>query len=407
MRVLLVAPTADPTDVGESWVAYQWAQRLGRCHDVTLLTYRKRSRPSVVGALPHVRVVEWTEPPLLGRAERLNSLMKPAFLPFYLRVRRWLRQAEKRGERFDVAHQPLPVAMRYPTPLRGCGIPYVVGPLGGSIVAPPAFDAEDTAPAWTALRRLDGWRLRHDPLLRAGYAEAACVLGIAPYVAEALAPVPLRAFAVLPETALESLPPTVVRPAPEPGAPLRLLFVGRLVRTKGARDAIAALAHLRDVPVHLDVVGDGFDRAACERLAGDLGVAARVRFHGVTPRQDVDRWYARADVFVFPSYREPGGNVVLEAMGHGLPAIVTDRGGPAHVVTDACGVRLAVHTPAQLAHDLAVAVRRLADDPVARAAMGRAARARVEAVGLWDHRVEAVGALYQEIVRAGGRDVRA
>jgi glycosyltransferase involved in cell wall biosynthesis len=407
MKVLLVAPTADPTDVGEAWVAHQWADRLGRRHDLTLLTYRKRSRPSVVDALPHVRVVEWTEPPLVGRAERLNSLMKPAYVPFHARVRRWLREAAARGERFDVAHQPLPVAMRYPTPLRGSGIPYVVGPVGGSIVAPPAFDAEDTAPAWTALRRLDGWRLRHDRMLRAGYAEADCVLGIAPYVAEALAPVRLRRFEVLPETGLERMPAHHPNPARGDDGPLRLLFVGRLVRTKGARDAIAALAHLRDVAVVLDVVGDGFDRAECQRLATELGVADRVRFHGATPRQEVERWYRQADVFVFPSYREPGGNVTLEAMGHGLPAVVTDRGGPAHLVTDACGVRLPVVTPAQLARDVALAVRRLAEDPEERAAMGRAARERVAAVGLWDHRVDAVSALYADLVRVGGRDVPA
>ncbi|WP_134765941.1 glycosyltransferase family 4 protein [Nocardioides sp. 1609] len=406
MRVLLVAPTTDPTDVGEAWVAAQWAERLGHRHDVTLLTYRKRSRPSAVAALPHVRVVEWVEPPLLGRAERLNSLMKPAYLPFHARARRWIRDATARGERFDVAHQPLPVAMRYPTPLCGQGIPYVLGPVGGSLVAPPAFDAEDTAPWWTGLRRVDGWRMRHDRALRAGYAGAACVLGIAPYVAEALAPVPLRRFEVLSETALRVLPPATPRPAPQPGEPLRLLFVGRLVRTKGARDAIAALAHLRDVPVVLDVVGDGFDRAACERLAVDLGVADRVRFHGTQPREQVDRFYAQADVFVFPSYREPGGNVAYEAMGHGLPAVVVDRGGPGEAVTDACGIRVAAHTPAQLARDLAAAVRRLADDPPARTAMGRAARERVATTGLWDHKIDWVSGLYEQLAREEAARVR-
>ncbi len=406
MRVLLVAPTADGTDVGEAWVAHQWARRLGERHDVTLLTYRKRSRPSVVDSLPHVDVVEWCEPPLLGRAERLNSLMKPAYVPFHVRARRWIAQARERGAHFDVAHQPLPVAMRYPTPLHGSGIPYVLGPVGGSLVAPPAFEAEDTAPAWTALRRLDGWRLRHDPILRAGYAGAGCVLGIAPYVADALAPVPLRRFEVLSETALESLPATRARQPRRPGDPLRLLYVGRLVRTKGARDAVGALAHLRDLPVSLDVVGDGFDRAACEQAARDLGVADRVRFHGALPRHQVDHWYERADVFVFPSYREPGGNVALEAMGHGLPAIVCDRGGPAEAVTDECGIRVTPQTPAQLARDLAVAVRSLEQDPQRCVAMGRLGRARVGAVGLWDHKIDRIGRLYEQVADEEDAHVR-
>ncbi len=405
VRLLLVAPTADPTDVGEAWVAYQWAAHLGSRHDVTLLTYRKRSRPSVVQALPHLRVVEWEEPPLLGRAERLNSLMKPGYLAFHARARRWIRAARARGEVFDVAHQPLPVAMRYPSPLRGSGIPYVIGPVGGSLGSPAAFEIEDTAPPYTALRRLDGWRLRHDPLLRATYAEAACVLGIAPYVADALAAVPLRALGLMPETALETLPEAVQREGAE-SRPLRLLFVGRLVRTKGARDAIAALAHLRDVPLVLDVVGDGFDRAECERTARDLDVAERVRFHGACSRDRVRQFYREADVFVFPSYREPGGNVAFEAMGHGLPAVVCDRGGPGHVVTDECGIRVRPESPDQLARALAGAVRRLAADPDLRAAMGRAARERVAAVGLWETKIDQVDALYARLVREGVPRVR-
>ena len=400
MRVLLVAPTADPTDVGEAWVAYQWAAHLGRRHDVTLLTYRKRSRPSVVAALPHVRVVEWVEPPLLGRAERLNSLMKPGYLAFHVRARRWIRAARARGLVFDVAHQALPVAMRYPSPLRGAGIPYVMGPVGGSLQAPVAFEGQDTAPRYTALRRLDGWRLRHDPALRTTYAEAACVLGIAPYVAEALTAVPLQRFEVLPETALESLPdPAPRRRAAD--APLRLLFVGRLVRTKGARDAIAALAHLRDVPLVLDIVGDGFDRLECERTAQDLGVADRVRFLGACGREQVQQSYREADVFFFPSYREPGGNVVFEAMGHGLPAVVSDRGGPGHVVTDACGIRVRPETPEQFAHDLASGVRRLAEDPELCRQMGQAARERVAAIGLWEAKIDNVDALYARLIREG------
>ena len=56
-RVLLVAPSVDATDVGEAWVASQWARRLGERHDVTLLTHRKRGRPSAVDQLPSVEVV--------------------------------------------------------------------------------------------------------------------------------------------------------------------------------------------------------------------------------------------------------------------------------------------------------------------------------------------------------------
>lgn len=405
MRLLLVAPTVDPDDVGESWVAWQWAQHLSSRHEVTLLTYRKRGHASVVDRLPAARVVEWVEPPVLGSAERLNSLMKPGYVPFHVRARRWIHRATARGERFDVGHQPLPVAMRYPSPLRGSGIPYVLGPVGGGLQSPPAFESEDTAPWYLALRRLDPWRLRHDPLLRATYEEAACVLGIASYVGDALSGLRVRRLEILSETGLEELP-RASRPAHRAG-PLRLIFVGRLIRTKGARDAIAAMGHLRDLDVVLDVVGDGFDRAECERLAGVLGVADRVVFHGAQPRERVDALYGAADVFVFPSFREPGGNVVFEAMGHGLPLVVSDRGGPGSAVDDTCGIRVPPTEPERYAADLAAAVRRLDADPALRRRMGAAARVRVATVGLWSAKVDAADQIYDEVVADHLRTARA
>ncbi len=393
----MVAPTVDGTDVGESWVAHQWGAHLAGHVDLTLFTYRKRSRPSAVHQLPGVRVVEWVEPPGLGRFERLNSLLKPGYAPFAVKARHWIRQALADGETFDVAHQPVPVAMRYPSPLAGLGIPYVIGPVGGSLATPPGFADEDTAPWYTGLRRLDAWRLAHDPTLRRTYQDAACVVGIAPYVGEALSGLRLKRLEYLPETALTTLPDRSPRPLPRSDAPVRILFVGRLIRTKGARDLIAALDHLRDLPLTLDIVGDGFDREACERLSVELGLTDRITFAGAQPRNQVDSFYEQADLFVFPSFREPGGNVVFEAMGHGLPVITCDRGGPGNVVTDACGITVTATSPTQLADDLARAIRELVIDPARRRRLGEGALSQVRAVGMWESKVDWMLNLYAEL----------
>jgi glycosyltransferase involved in cell wall biosynthesis len=402
-KLLVVAPTCDREDVGEAWVAYQWVQHLAGRFDVTLLTYHKRGRTPPSTQLPGVRVVEWAEPPLLGRAERLNSMLKPGYIPFFVRARRWIRTALARGERFELAHQPVPVAMRYPSPLVGLGIPYLIGPVGGSLDSPPGFGAdEDTDPWYVRLRALDEALLRRFPQLRRTYEDAACVLGIAPYVSEHLRGLAIRDFATLSETALPRLPDAVQRPATT-DAEVRLLFVGRLVRTKGAREAIRAVGQLAGLPVLLDVVGDGPDRGACQRLAADLGAGERVRFHGRLPREAVDDFYRRADVFVFPSYREPGGNVAFEAMGYGLPLVVCDRGGPGAAVDDSCGIRVPAVSPDQLGTDVASAIAELVKDPELRRRLGEGARRRVAEVGLWPGKVDQVERLYARVLDAAGR----
>jgi glycosyltransferase involved in cell wall biosynthesis len=401
LKLLLIAPTCDGQDVGEAWVAYQWVRGVARRHEVTLLTYYKRGKVPASQQLSGLRVIEWPEPPLFGRAERLNSMLKPGYIPFYIRARRWIRRALAKGERFDLAHQPVPVALRYPSPVAGLGIPYIIGPVGGSLDSPPGFERErDTAPWYVGLRMLDGARMRLDPWLRGTYEGACCVIGIAPYVRKLLEKTSIHRFEVMSDTGIERLPRPVNRAAPK--GQVRLLYVGRVVRTKGVRDAIRAMSRLRDLSVFLDIVGDGFDRATCEALGVKVGVADRVHFHGWKTQDDVKDFYQSADVFVFPSYREPGGTVVFEAMSYGLPLVVCDRGGPGNVVDDTSGIRVRPVTPEQYARDLGTAIRRLVEDREARLSLGEGARRRVAEIGLWDQKIDRLNSLYAQVLQELG-----
>jgi glycosyltransferase involved in cell wall biosynthesis len=285
--------------------------------------------------------------------------------------------------------------MRYPSPAVGLGIPLVLGPVGGSLDSPIGFAREETSSPWyVGLRSLDRVRMQRDPLLRSTYERADCVLGIAPYVQDMLQGLRVQRFEVMSETGLDHLPPAVDRSGRT--GPVRLLHVGRLVRTKGARDVIRAMSLVADLPVVLDVVGDGFDRGECARLIKELNLGSRVVLHGSLPRPDLDDFYRRADVFVYPSYREPGGNVVFEAMGFGLPLIVADRGGPEAAVDDTCALRVPAISPAQLARDCATAISSLVRDGDLRRRMGEAARTRVSVTALWSHKIMRMNEIYAE-----------
>ena len=401
MKVLLLCANSNRAGTGEPQSAHQWIEGLSRIHDVTL-----HVMSSQVGAecpsrqLPETRVVLW--PDWFGHAlaPRLNYALKPGYPRFYLRVRRWIRRALGRGERFDLAHQLSPLALRYPSPAVGFGIPLVVGPIAGSLETPPSFRGEFTTVPWyTRLRALDHWRLRYDPLLRTTYSSAAAVIGVAPYVLDLLRGIPIRRFLTMSETGVEALPELPARVRSRQGEPLRLLFVGRIIRNKGVRDAIRALALLKDPGrVHLDIVGTGDDRPACEREATEGGVADRVRLHGHVARSEVDRFYRQADVFVFPSFREPSGNVVLEALSYGLPLIAADRGGPGHVVNARCGIAVTPTDPRDYAAQIARAIETLDDDRDLLESLAVGARNRIREVALWEEKIRWMDALYREIV---------
>jgi glycosyltransferase involved in cell wall biosynthesis len=173
------------------------------------------------------------------------------------------------------------------------------------------------------------------------------------------------------------------------------------VRTKGLRDAVRALAHLRDLPgVTLTSAGAGEDLEPCRDEARRLGVADRVQFLGRIPRTEVGALYESHDAFCFPSFREPAGNVLYEAMRHGLPVVTADRGGPGWIVDDTCGIRVPVTDPATYAADIARALRDLAAAPDLRARLGAGARDKVAREGLWSAKAERLVCLYAEIAAA-------
>jgi glycosyltransferase involved in cell wall biosynthesis len=102
------------------------------------------------------------------------------------------------------------------------------------------------------------------------------------------------------------------------------------------------------------------------------------------------------DVFLFPSLRDGGGLVVVEAMAAGKPVICLDLGGPGLHVTKGCGIKVPASSPEQAVRDLAEALGQLYQDPELRLRMGRAARERAARLYHWDRLGERMLEIYQD-----------
>lgn len=398
MKVLLIAPFYDKNTAGESWSTYKWVEGISRSHDVTVLTTHKRGWDQEKSPVSAKRIVNWNDPKLPSSLARLNRELKPTYILFYFRARKWIRTALANGESFDLVHQINPLALRYPCPAHGLGLKYIMGPLAGSLSNPEGFQEEAKDRQWyRKLRNLDSWRIRKDPWLRNSYAGAELILGVAPYVEEILRPAGIKGFAIASETGVESVKAVPISP-PLPNEPLRLLYVGRIIRTKGVIDAIRAVAIARRT-AHLtfDIIGTGDMDDACKAEARNLGLEDIVTFHGRIPRAEVDNWYARSHVFLFPSFREPSGNVVFEALGFGLPVIGCDRGGPGHVIDSSCGLRVEPHHPAQYADAIANAITKIATSRELLPTLSASSIKRVETLAKWENKHAWLAQKYSEV----------
>jgi len=165
-------------------------------------------------------------------------------------------------------------------------------------------------------------------------------------------------------------------------------FVGRLSVEKN----VALLAQVQEELERLGhlsfrflIVGHGAEEGWLrERLP-------RAEFTGVLRGEALAAAYANMDLFVFPSHTDTFGNVVLEALASGVPAIVTPDGGPATIVRDGESGRIVPDA------EFAAAVASVLGDPVEYAAMRLAARAFALTMS-WDSVFEGVYAAYQTIL---------
>ena len=160
-------------------------------------------------------------------------------------------------------------------------------------------------------------------------------------------------------------------------APRGVVFVGRLVKRKGADVLVRAIACLGEARPRLTIVGDGPEAAPLAALAGQLGVELDLR--GDLGRDAVAASMRAAAVVAVPSvYREPLGLVALEAMAAGAIVVASATGGLTESVRE--GVTGLTVPPGDLTA-LTVALERglrIAADPMEGTAMRAAAHALAE-----------------------------
>jgi glycosyltransferase involved in cell wall biosynthesis len=186
---------------------------------------------------------------------------------------------------------------------------------------------------------------------------------------------------------------------PEPHGRFRFIAVGRLVPYKGFNlilEAMSQSAALRRC--ELVVAGDGPMRAALDEMVKRWDLGGCVRFLGYVDNRRLHAELGAAQAFVFPSLREFGGGVVLEALASGLPAVVVAYGGPGELVVPECGEQVPLAPRAELVAALRRAMEGLAAAPDRCRRLGRAAVERVRTQFTWAAKAEQIVGVYRDVL---------
>lgn len=411
-RILLSAYACEPGKGSEPAVGWMWAMELAAAgHEVWVIT-RAANRAAIESELRqreraglHFEYYDLT--PWVLRWKRAGR-----GIYWYYALWQWgaYRMARRltRTVSFDCVHHVTFVGVRGPSFMGWLGLPFYLGPVSGGERVPATFRAEmSRAARWReSIRDVANWALHVDPVMRSCFRQADRIL-VATVDSQELIPRTYRdkCTVQLGVGLSREYLGWVGWKRSAPGATMRLLYAGRLVEWKGVDLALGVVRQLRDrgQAAYLTIVGDGPARAKLDRLAAELGVEELVRWIKWIPQEQLHEHYCQHDALLFPSLRDSGGMVVLEALAHGLPVVCTDRGGPGVIVNERCGrtVRTEGRTKKEVIDELTAAVHELGRDRVLLQKLSAGARSRA-----WEFDFrKAVANVYPAVMQPAVRDI--
>jgi glycogen(starch) synthase len=415
-RALLIAEAANPEMVSVPLIGWSLATAIARVADVHIVTQiRNRKAFLRAGLREGVDFTAIDSEKLARPLYKLATLLRggtngawtiqTAFAslgyPYFERLVWGRFGAEISAGKFDLVHRITPLTPTAPSLLaRRCskvGVPFVLGPLNGGVPWPKGFDAarrqegEWLSYVRSAYKWLPGYRrtLEH----------ASAVIGGSRFT---LSDVPTRYQAkcfYIPENAVD--PERFSRVARALGSGrLRACFVGRLVPYKGADMVLEAAAPLlKSGQMTLDIVGDGPLMPALRARVEREHMGDAVTLHGWVQHHQVQDLMCQSQVLTFPSVREFGGGVVLEAMALGVVPVVVDYAGPGELVSTMTGVKLPIGDRHSIIAALHEVLKRLVAAPEQLTPMARACRERVAEHYTWAAKAGQVLQVYDWVLR--------
>lgn len=145
-----------------------------------------------------------------------------------------------------------------------------------------------------------------------------------------------------------------------------ILFAGKLIQHKRPQDIVKAITDDQLSGVHALFIGSGAMLEDLKQMASDLGVVQRCHFVGFVNQSKIGKYFSLADIFVFPSEKEPYGAIAAETLPFGLPMVVSEAvGAIGESVLD--GQNALLYPVGNLKMLTKQLTRLLADEPLCRA----------------------------------------
>ena len=415
LRVLLIAEAANPEWVSVPLVGWSLVKALCEEVDGHLVTQVRNkdaiSRTGWVDGIEFTTIdTEALEHPMWKAANLLRmgsdkgwtvaTALSSLTYPYFEHLVWKSFGSDIRARKYDIVHRITPLSPTANSSIakkcKKVGVPFVVGPLNGGVPWPPGFDTERLREK-EYLSYIRGV-YKALPGRRSMLGATAAIITGSRYTASEFPDKHQSKCIYLPENAID--PSRFNRVASQELAlPLRGCFIGRMVPYKGADMLLEAAAPLlRDGKLVLDMIGDGPMLVFLKELAKREGIQQWVTFHGWLEHTIVQEVAARSNLFLFPSVREFGGGVVLEAMALGVVPVICEYGGPGELVGDDLGYKIQMGSREEIISRFRDQLARIIADPANLPVKARAARSHVMNNFTWEAKASQVSQVYNWVL---------
>ncbi|BBH21849.1 hypothetical protein Back11_31940 [Paenibacillus baekrokdamisoli] len=379
MRILLSAFMCEPGKGSEPGIGWNSAIHLARQGDNELWVLTKLEFKAKIEEKLNMLQLTNLHFIYIQDSQRIRHI---SFVGYFLNYYYWQWKAYKvatvwdKEINFDVVHHVTLGSLQGGSWMWKLRKPFVFGPVGGGQFAPSAFKKYFEQEWFTeslrtlfrcklsALNPLIRWTIHHSNLILATNTDTFDMINKLGGSNKVM----LCLDSSLPE---EFYPDTLPQRVSHPSC-LHLLWVGRIMPRKALNLALEAISKVAStITVKLTIIGGGQYASKIQSWIQKYNVKDRIEYKGELPWEELRGYYLSSDAFLFTSLRDSFGSQVLEAMAFGLPIIGLDHQGIRDFVPQQVGMKIKVHSPDQVTHDLSQAIEYLANHPDKRLAMGR------------------------------------
>lgn len=412
-KVLMSAYACEPNKGSEPGVGWNWAIQMAKTNEVFVIT--RSNNKSVIekylkdNPIDHLHFYYHD---CNGIKRKAKKLPNGIFIYYKMWQKEILPLATSivKEQNIDLVHHVTFNEFRTPGKLYKLPVPFVWGPIGGGQFYNPVFREAYFSKKDIVKEQIrnviNKFYLSYSIDIHKVVKKAAAIL-IADQSTEKIMPTS-RKYVRLLETGYNlnrnSVKKYIENVNTSLNRPINLLWVGGIWPRKGLKVILDALHEGEFTDYALKVIGDGQDRKQCEDLVKKYGLEKHIEFLGALGYDEVNELYDSSDVFIFTSLRDTSGNVVLEAMSHGLPVISINHHGVGEMITEETGIRINPVSYNNVKVEFVKAISKYYNYPSLIRRHGMAGRKRIEEQYSWEHNSLVMDNVYNEINKGGNKN---